>query len=148
MAQSFSIAPASAGPFWILAVVMLVLVGVIVGVGRSVLASRGARFEVSDTHLTLRGDWYGRAIPRDSIRVDDVRVANLRTEHDLRPASRRFGTGLPGYASGWFRLRNGERALISMTNQERVAVIPTTLGYTVMLTPQDPERLVEALRGE
>lgn len=148
MAQSFSIAPAtSSGPVWVLAFVLFVMLGVIAAVGRSVVASRTARFEVSTTNLTLKGDWYGREIPREAIRVEDVRVANLRQERDLQPVSRRFGTGLPGYGSGWFRLRNGERALVYLTNQERVVVIPTTLGYTVMLSPRDADGLARALRG-
>jgi hypothetical protein len=144
--QSFPIAPASGGPLWVLVFLMLVLVAVAAAVGRSVIASRTARFEVSPTHLTLKGDWYGRTIPRDSILADELRVVNLRNEPELQPVTRRWGTGLPGYAAGWFRLRNGGRALLFLTNQERVAVIPTTLGYVVMLSPQNPEGLVESLR--
>lgn len=146
MAQSFSIAPAGAGPLVMLAVIAVVLAGVAGGVGRSVIASRMARFEVTNRGLDLRGDWYGREIPRASIRGDEARVVDLRQERDLQPVSRRFGTGLPGYASGWFRLRNGERALVYLTDQRRAVFVPTDLGYSVLLSPNDPEGLVSALR--
>jgi hypothetical protein len=146
VAQSFSIAPAGAGPLMLLAVIAVILVGVVGGVGRSVLASRTARFEVSDRGLDIRGDWWGRSIPRELMRVSEARVVNLREERDLQPVSRRFGTGLPGYASGWFRLRNGERALVYLTNQSRVVVVPTDLDYTVLLSPSNPDGLVAALR--
>jgi hypothetical protein len=80
------------------------------------------------------------------MRVSEARVVDLRVERDLQPVSRRLGTGLPGYASGWFRLRNGERALVYLTNRRRVAMVPTDLGYTVMMSADDPDGLVAALR--
>ena len=147
MAQTFSIAPASGGPLAFLIVILVVLLGVFGAVGRSVLASRTARFEVSARGLEIKGDWYGRQIPLKSMRVDEARVVDLADERDVQPVSRRFGTGLPGYASGWFRLRNGDRALVYLTNQRRVALIPTDLGYTVLLSANDPDGLLSALRG-
>jgi hypothetical protein len=146
MAQWFPIAPAGAGPLVLFVLIAAVLLGVAGGVGRSVLASRMARFEITDRALDLKGDWWGREIPHASLRGSEARVVDLREERDLQPVSRRFGTGLPGYASGWFRLRNGERALVYLTNQRRVVLVPTDLGYTVMLSPTDPEGLVRALR--
>lgn len=148
MAQTFSIAPAGAGPMVLFTLIALVLAGVGIGVGRSVLASRGAKFEVSARGLALQGDWWGREIPRAAIRADEVRIANLGEERDLQPVSRRFGTGLPGYAGGWFRLRNGQRALVYLTNQRRVVVVPTQLDYVVLVSPANPEGLVAALQGE
>jgi hypothetical protein len=64
----------------------------------------------------------------------------------LRPRSRRLGTGLPGYAAGWFRLNNGERALVYLTRPKPVLYVPTTLGYSLLLSPQDPENLLAAIR--
>jgi hypothetical protein len=129
-----------------LVAIALLLTVVLGGVGRSVVSSRTARFEVSARGLELRGDWWGREIPRAAMRVSEARVVDLRVERDLQPVSRRLGTGLPGYASGWFRLRNGERALVYLTNQRRVATVPTDLGYTVMMSADDPDGLVAALR--
>lgn len=148
MGQSFSIAPAGAGPLVLLAFVAVLVSGVVVGVGRSVLASRTARFEVGAHGLTLHGDWWGRELPRAALRIDDVRVVNLREERDLQPSARTWGSGLPGYASGWFRLRSGDRALVYLTNRERAVVVPTTLGYTVLVSPSDPDGFAAALRRE
>lgn len=146
MSQSFPIVPASAGGLWVLGVVtLLVVVVVLGGVGRSVLAGATATFEVTPEALVLRGDWWGRSIPRSALRVHDARVVDLDATPDLRPTMRTWGTGLPGYASGWFRLADGSRALLYVTERRRVAVIPTTLGYQVLLSPRDPEGLLVAL---
>jgi hypothetical protein len=146
VAQSFSIAPAGAWPLVLLAAVGILVLGVLGGVGRSVLASRTARFEVSDHSLTLHGDWWGRELPRSALRADQARVVDLQNESALQPAGRTFGTGMPGYGSGWFRLRNGERALVYLTDRRRAVVVPTELGYTLILSPLDPEGLVAALQ--
>jgi hypothetical protein len=147
VAQSFSIAPAGVSPLVILVLVAMLLVGVLGGVGRSVLASRTARFEVTDHVLALRGDWWGRELPRSALNASEARVVDLRKERALQPVARTFGTGLPGYGSGWFRLRNGEKALVYLTDRSRAVVVPTDLGYTLVLSPSDPEGLVAALRN-
>jgi hypothetical protein len=74
-----------------------------------------------------------------------ARAANLDEAPELRPRRRTFGTGLPGYASGWFRLRNGERALVYLTDRRRVAYLPTAEGYALPLSVAEPERLIDAL---
>lgn len=147
MSQSFPIAPAGAGPLVTLALIGVVLAVVAAAVGRSTLAARRARFEVSDRSLTLHGDWWGREVPREALRVADARVVDLRSERDLQPVGRTFGTGMPGYGGGWFRLRNGEKALLYLTDRRRAVVVPTTLGYTVLLSPRDPDGFLAALRG-
>ena len=47
-----------------------------------------------------------------------------------------MGTGLPGYQAGWFRLRNGDRALVYLTDRSKAVYVQTTDGYGVMLSPQ------------
>ena len=57
-----------------------------------------------------------------------------------------MGTGLPGYQSGWFRLRNGERALLYLTDRTRAVYVPTTAGFSVLLSPAEPDRFIAALQ--
>jgi hypothetical protein len=56
-----------------------------------------------------------------------------------------MGTGLPGYQSGWFRLANGESALVYLTDRSKAVHIPTTLGYSLLLSPDDPDGFLAAL---
>jgi PH (Pleckstrin Homology) domain-containing protein len=145
--ESFSIAPAAARTLWFLPVVLaLVLVPVFVLVGASVVGSRAAHFDVSPAGLQLRGDLYGRMIPAEQIRGNAAKRVDFASEPALAPQIRTMGTGLPGYQSGWFRLRNGERALLYLTDRSRAVYVPTTAGYSLLLSPSEPEAFLSALR--
>lgn len=145
--QTFAIAPADTRPFWIMIPVFLILVGVLIALYLSLTGSRNARFEVSSDGLRLRGDWYGRRIPASEIRTTDVRRVDLDQDRNLQPRTRTMGTALPGYRAGWFRLRNGEKALLYLTDAKRAVQVPTTEGYSVLLSPADPEAFVTAMHS-
>jgi hypothetical protein len=127
--------------------VFLVLVGAFVALSLSLLGARSSRFEVSSEGLRLRGDWYGRLIPASQLRTSQVRRIDLSNEPDLAPRSRTLGTALPGYRSGWFRLRNGDKALLYLTRSDRAVLVPTTEGYSVLVSPVDPDAFVAAVQG-
>lgn len=132
---------------WIVALLPLVVVAIVGALMiMSLVASRTARFEVSSDGLRLRGDLYGRFIPAHELRRGGVASVDLATRPDLRPRRRTFGTGLPGYRAGWFRLQNGEKALLYLTDQRRAVYVPTTAGYSVLVSPRNPEACVEAVR--
>ena len=60
----------------------------------------------------------------------------------IPPATRRGG-----FAAGWFRLANGEKSLIYLTDRTRVLYLPTDQGYSVMVSSHEPERLLAALQA-
>jgi hypothetical protein len=143
--QTFAIAPAGTKALWVL---LLVLVPVTLAIAVAVVTTLGARtsrFEVSPEGLRIRGDFYGRLIPASRLRPAEARRIDLALSPELTPSRRTFGTGLPGYQAGWFRLRNGERALVYLTDRSRAVYIPTTEGYSVVLSPADPDALLAAL---
>lgn len=150
MTTTFAIVPASgASPLFMLFAIPLVLAlgyGVYV-IGSSLSGSKNARFEVRDTTLTLYGDMYGRTIPRDALKLEQARIVNLGHERRLAPVRRTMGTALPGYRAGWFRLADGEKALLYVTDDSRVVYLPTTQGYALLLSPKDPEGLLSSLRA-
>jgi hypothetical protein len=53
---------------------------------------------------------------------------------------------LPGYASGWFDLASGESALLYLTDRQRAVYVPTDLGFSLLLSPRDPDAFLAALR--
>lgn len=146
METVYGIAPAGVRPFYILVPVFVLLAGVLVLLAVAGYGSRHGRFVVTETGLDLRGDIYGKEVPWTALRVSEARLVDLSQDSGLRPRSRRLGTGLPGYAAGWFRLNNGERALVYLTRSKPVLYVPTSLGYSLLLSPQDPVNLLAALR--
>ncbi len=146
METVYGIVPAGARPFYVLLPVIVLLAGVIGFLALTGFGSQRARFVLSDSGLDLRGDIYGRRLPWAALRVEEARVVDLTREGALAPRARRGGTGLPGYAAGWFRLRNGERALLYVTQRKRVLYVPTNAGYALLLSPEDPDGMLADLR--
>jgi hypothetical protein len=141
--QTFAIAPAGMKALWL---VLLVLASIAALLTLTMVGARTARFELSDEGLRLRGDLYGRVIPASELRGSAARRVDFGTMPELTPARRTLGTGLPGYQAGWFRLRNGEKALLYLTDRNRAVYVPTTAGYSVLLSPADPDAFLAALR--
>ncbi len=171
MREEFSIIPAKVGGFLIIAGIAMVatLVGLVVVVVQnagwvSILVvssvfvivvpvllitfrgSRGAAFEVSSEGLRIRGDFWGRTIPRKSLDPANALVLNLKKDLDYQTTWKTCGSNYPGYKSGWFRIKKGGKALVYLTDETKVAYIPTHLGYSVMLSTPNPQRLIDALR--
>ena len=148
MTELFPIVPAqSRFVWWLVVVVFAILFLVMAMLLKTANGARASRFEVSSAGLRLRGDLYGRTIPASLLRGREARVVDLRIERTLAPASRRVGTAVPGYRSGWFRLQNGEKALLYLTDERHAVYVPTNAGYSVLLSPQNPEQFVARLRA-
>ena len=67
-------------------------------------------------------------------------------EPDYQPKWRTNGAGLPGYAAGWFKLRNKEKALVFLTDRSRVVYIPTNKDYSVLLSVREAEEFADAIQ--
>ena len=146
--QQFPIAAAAGRAIWPILLVPGLVLGLVAGLlGASVMAARTATFEISPAGLRLRGDLYGRLIPADQVRGALASRVDFTTMPELTPARRTMGTGLPGYKSGWFRLRNGERALLYLTDTSRAVYVPTSAGYSVLVSPREPDEFLAAVRN-
>ena len=146
MTETFHIVPASARHLWfVLALLALILAFAAAMLVKTARGASTSTFELSPAGLRLRGDLYGRLIPASSLRGGAAhRVTELDT--GLMPAVRRIGTSMPGYHSGWFTLRNGEKALLYLTDRSRAVYVPTRSGYSVLLSVTDPDRFLARLR--
>jgi hypothetical protein len=145
MDQVFPIAPASAKALYFIVFVcsvLLLVVGVLALLGYSV---RHSTVTVRPDSIRLFGDLWGRTIPRSSLEVERARIVDLGAEDALKPRSRRLGTGMPGYAAGWFGLANGEKALVYLTTWNRVVYVPTREGYALLLSVERPEQFLSAI---
>jgi len=147
MSTVYPIVPAGSRPLYLLIPVFVVLLSVLGLLFKTVYASQRTTVELKDNRLAFHGDLYGKPIPLDSIRVREARIVSFDSEPSLAPTSRRLGTGLPGYLSGWFRLGNGEKVLVFVTTRHRVVYLPTARGYSVVLSLQQPEAFLDNLRS-
>ena len=85
-------------------------------------------------------------IPPDALVIEGVRRVDFARSPELEPKRRTMGTGLPGYQAGWFQLANGETVLLYLTNRAKAVYVRTTNDYGLILSPDDPEGFMAALR--
>ncbi len=146
MIETFPIVPGTVRMLWIVGPILVAILAAGAALSYSTAGARTSKFEVSPAGLRLSGDFYGRLIPAGQVRADEARPVDLRRERALQPTVRTGGTAVPGYRAGWYRLRGGEKALVYLTDESRVAYVPTTAGYSVLVSVADPAAFVASLR--
>jgi hypothetical protein len=98
--------------------------------------------------LEISGGLTSSTIPFDELRLHRARVVTLSSERALQPVDRIAGTSISNYLAGWFRLRNGEKALLVIHKTDRVLYIPTRRDHSLLVGVGDPDALLEDLRAE
>ena len=146
MTETFHIVPATIRGLWfVLGFVVLVVSFVALMIVKTARGGQTSTFELSSEGLRLSGDLYGRFLPASALRGGAAH--RLReTDTELIPRTRRLGTAMPGYQSGWFTLRSGEKALLYLTDRTRAVYVPTRNGYSLLLSVTEPDRFLERLR--
>lgn len=94
-----------------------------------------------DTGFSRRLVALQRLAPRGLQEID------LKQRPDLRPLLRTLGLGLPGFSGGWYRLRDGRKALCLVTERDRVTLLEDEAGLVYLISLADPEPLRRALRA-
>ncbi len=110
------------------------------GIGRE-------KFVITGEGLKISAFLYGRTIPQRDLDVQLAQAVDLTADSNYRLSMRTNGTGLPGYQAGWFAMSNGGKALAFVTDKRRVVCIPTRQNYTVLLSVENPQEFLRALRS-
>lgn len=105
------------------------------------------RLSLDRRGLRLSTSSYRRRLPLSELDLGRARVIDIDEHIEFRPRLKTNGASLPGFQSGWYRLRNGRRALVARAGGRRVLWIPTTRDFDLLLQPQQPRELLEALRA-
>ena len=105
------------------------------------------KFQISAEGLKISASFYGRSIPAHDLDVARAQVVDLNVDPDYRLTRKTNGTGMPGYQTGWFRTSNGSKALAFVTDKRHVVCIPTRQDYTVLLSVDNPQEFLHALKS-
>lgn len=146
MKQVFPIVPAANSTFVTIAAILLFMLGLAAIFAWFAYSARNVHFEVSPQGIRISGAMYGRTIPASEI-MPGAKAVDLNEDRELALSMRTNGVGLPGYRAGWFRLRNGEKALAFVTDMRRVTYFRTKQGYSVLLSVEHPQHLADAIRS-
>jgi ABC-type transport system involved in cytochrome bd biosynthesis fused ATPase/permease subunit len=103
-------------------------------------------------HVVLDGDLLTIAAGVNTARVRTAdldiaaaHVVNLADNSTLKPGLKTFGTAMPGYQAGHFRLRNRSRAFVLLTDRTKVLALPERNGRMLLLSLEHPQALLDAL---
>ncbi len=141
--MEFQITPASPGTTLFLVGLTVLMSVLAIGFGWLAMSATRPSVVVDAATLTLKAPFYGRSIDLPRIRFDEARVVNVDSSSDVRPKLRTNGIGLPGLGVGWFKLANGERALVALSSRNRVVYVPTDDGYSLLFSIERPEAFLE-----
>jgi PH (Pleckstrin Homology) domain-containing protein len=145
MNEVFRMIPATGKTMWLLFTLALFLLFLLGLFGYIAYSSRNVRFEISQKGCGFEATSMG-GVPAVSLLAGESKRIDLQKESPYRPRLRTNGIGLPGYRSGWWKLRNGEKALLFVTDLSNVVYIPTRQGYCLLLSPERPEVFLQSLR--
>ena len=100
--------------------------------------------EVSASELIIRAGLYSRTLNRGHLRVESAKVTSLFDDRSIAPRWRTNGVRLPGFQAGWFRLVNGDKALVLLTDPHRVTYLPTIDGFSLLISTSELLPALEA----
>jgi hypothetical protein len=146
METTFRMIPAGNGMLWVVGLSGALLVGVLGLLVWLAMSSKKVELGVKPGELAIRGGPYGRTIPLNELDLERGRAIDLTVERDLQGKWKTNGSELPGLQQGWFRLRDGQKALLFVTDRRRVLHVPTTHGWALQVSVEDPAALLAALR--
>ena len=107
---------------------------------------RSVRLE--DGELKISAGMHAHRVAIGAIDLAGARIVDLAEHKALRPIFKSFGTSLPGYYAGHFRLRDRSKAFVLVTDRTRVLVLPERSGRKLLLSLRHPQALLDALSAQ
>ncbi len=135
-------APLNAGSLLLLAAIVMC------GIFCAYLLRSFRRHHISlDTAgIEVATTFYRRRLAFPDLDLAAARVVDLAEHTELRPMLKTNAVDVPGFKSGWYRLRNWQSALVAVSDGPRVLWLPTRLKYGLLLQPLQPQELLDRLR--
>lgn len=127
---------ASWGPLVVMPLITLAL---------SLLCQRRA-ITLGNGQLDIVSTLYRKRVPLTSLRLERARVVNFDEHPELKPGNKSNGIQFPGFRSGHFHMGDGGKGFCLITDNRRVLILPLRDGSTLMLSPEQPRALLNALR--
>lgn len=105
------------------------------------------RIAIEGRELVIAATFYTRRLPVDALDLDHARIMSLAERTEYKPMLKTNGFALPSFQAGHFRMRNFGKAFCLLTDQTRILALPQRAGTMLLLSPQNPQALLDALRS-
>lgn len=144
--QVFQVPPPGDRLLWIFGLLLLFLLSLAIFFFILVYQNSRIRFELTPQGLKIKALFYGRTIPLDCMARNDIQRIDLEKMGAFCPKLRINGTGMGGLQVGWFKLVNGAKGLVFLTNPQAI-LIPIVDGqFLLLISPSQPESLFSGLQ--
>lgn len=127
-------------PLRAVALITCIAAGLVAGLGTWQLVS--VRMRIDATSIVLGGGFYRVSVPLDRLGAGE----EIERVRNYTLGIRTNGISMPGLSLGWFHVPGRGRTFAAITDPEKVVSIPTQDGYTVLVSPDDPDSVVDRLR--
>jgi len=144
--MDYKLTPPSSLSIWVMRIIFIITIAVFFIPLSGFLKMGTATFEISGKDLNISNCIYGRVISQNSMVKDKIKLINFAVDKEYATKGRTNGTALPGYLEGWFKLQNREKALLFVTDTSKIIYIPTTEGYSVLISPERHNEFLKALK--
>ena len=147
MTESFEIISPSASALWTFIPIIGLLFLLAGAFSYFLYSSYNTKVELSSDSISIQGALYSRSVLLERILIHEAKLINLNEDIEYAPKLRTNGIGIPGYQAGWFKLKNGRKALLHVTAKSSVLLLPTLDNYDVLLSVSDAAKLLSQLRS-
>lgn len=127
------------------------LLGLLFGLGPAIILAaamgvRNPKAELGKDGLRIKVSFINKRWTLSELDCARACLVNLDTRKDLRPKWKLWGAAMPGLSSGLFKLHNGEKSHLYLTDRQKVVYIPTQSG-PVLLSLERPGEFLAALQS-
>lgn len=112
-----------------------------------IIGGRDMSVSITQDELILDVPLYGRHVPLRSLDITGTTINGAGLQAACHPASRTNGLGMVGYQLGWFKLQGGNDGLLAVTASPDTICVPTTTGFSMVLSVSDAAGFLTALSG-
>jgi Bacterial PH domain len=125
--------------------------GLLFGIGPVVLVAaalgvRNPQAKLGSDGLSLKVSFIDKRWALSDIDRANAKLINLDTKSELSPKWKLWGAAMPGLSSGLFKLRDGRKAHIYITDRNKVVYLPTQSG-PVLLSLEHPRDFLDTLQA-
>jgi len=107
---------------------------------------KNTSISIKDNEVVINSFLYGRKIPIENIMINEIKTINLNKDEEYDISVRTNGTSLPNYKSGWMKLKNGKKALVYLTNKNRVLLMPTK-DFVILFSMEKTDEFINKIKG-
>jgi hypothetical protein len=130
----------------IVVVLMLVIIIPLIILTIGIMSSiKNTTLTLTEKELIIKSAFYGRKIPLENIIIDGIKEISLDEDTEYNLSFRTNGTALPQFKSGWFRLKDREKALVFITDKNSVVLIPTK-DYLLLFSMDNIDEFINKIK--